>query len=106
MCPVEEFSPPWKSCGYPNPKTVAAVFENHLEPGELRGQVTTCKSTVTVITLSNLRHIYAIPNEYVILCPNPDERVCFPPPSCYSIHEEHLKSGITFPTLPLSDRGS
>ncbi|KAI5667792.1 hypothetical protein M9H77_17645 [Catharanthus roseus] len=72
LCPVEEFSPPWKSCGYPNPKTVAAVFENHLEPGELRGQVTTCKSTVTVITLSNLRHIYAIPNEYfmrfIIIC--------------------------------------
>lgn len=35
-----------------------------------------------------------------LLWPRLDEIVCSPPPGCYSVYEENLKSGIIFPLHP------
>lgn len=49
------------------------------------------------IALKGLRDKYLISDEHVVLCLGPDVRTCSPPPGCYSMYEEHLNSGITFP---------
>lgn len=54
-------------------------------------------STVTDVSLAALRDKYKISDEFELLQPCSEDRVCFPPSKYYSVYEEHLKSGITFP---------
>ncbi|KAI5664071.1 hypothetical protein M9H77_23394 [Catharanthus roseus] len=53
------------------------------------------------IALAGLREKYSILDEYVLLCPGPDARVCPPPTRSYSMYRELLKSGICFFPHPL-----
>ncbi|KAI5672181.1 hypothetical protein M9H77_12545 [Catharanthus roseus] len=77
------FDEPWISEGYLPPKEIAAGF----------GQATNYSITITDISLTGVREKYLITDEHVLLCPGPGERASSAPLGCYSIYEEHLKSG-------------
>lgn len=73
-------------------------------PGNLSGlqiQASVSASTVTNTYLSAFKDRYKIIDEFTLLCSSPKDMACFPPLSCYSGYEEHLKFGISFPPHPI-----